>query len=249
MKKGDVLKHRVGESNFNTQGLKMTIINYISSKYIDVLFECNGEIKRTRYCHFLSGKVRCQYFVSKTQQKINNRIKNIEFLQSKIKDGTAKQSSIYPNYYIDTQGTVYNKKGRKLKPQKTKGGYYVVDLPNNNRNHNVVLVHRLVAMAFIPNPDNLPEVNHKDTNKLNNKVENLEWCTKSQNQKHKFLNLNCSLKGSQKVNSKLKEKDVFNIIQLRKDGFSNRYIGNIYNISPSVVSSIYNNKAWTHVNR
>lgn len=62
----------------------------------------------------------------------------------------------------------------------TRNGYCRVNLSKGN----IVKcfnVHRLVAMAFIPNPDNLPQVNHKDENKLNNKVENLEWCTQRYN--------------------------------------------------------------------
>lgn len=62
-------------------------------------------------------------------------------------------------------------------------GYDRVHLHVNGKNK-LVLVHRLVAQAFIPNVDNLPEVNHKDGNKQNNDVSNLEWVTKSQNKRH-----------------------------------------------------------------
>lgn len=63
--------------------------------------------------------------------------------------------------------------------------YQSVDLWTNNVGHNK-LVHRLVAEAFIPNPDSLPEVNHKDNNPKNNRVENLEWVSSSQNSKHRI---------------------------------------------------------------
>lgn len=59
-------------------------------------------------------------------------------------------------------------------------GYAYVDLRISNETHRQ-LVHRLVALTYIPNPKNLPLVNHKDFNPLNNKVENLEWCTASEN--------------------------------------------------------------------
>lgn len=66
-----------------------------------------------------------------------------------------------------------------------KNGYVYVYLCNNGVYKNVRL-HKLVAKTFIPNPNNLPQVNHKDGNKLNNHVKNLEWCTASENIKHAY---------------------------------------------------------------
>lgn len=70
--------------------------------------------------------------------------------------------------------------GKMKKPHLSNIGYYSVNLSKDNR-PKFMLVHRLVAAAFIPNPYNLPEVNHKDENKLNNMVENLEWCDSKYN--------------------------------------------------------------------
>lgn len=65
--------------------------------------------------------------------------------------------------------------------------YLDVEL-SNNEFRNRYRIHRLVAEAFIPNPENKPQVNHKDGNKANNHVDNLEWCNNSENQKHAFAN-------------------------------------------------------------
>lgn len=70
-------------------------------------------------------------------------------------------------------------KGR-VKKQSNRGGYLCVTL-NRDGKYKTVLVHRLVALAFLDNPSHLPQVNHKDENKRNNRVDNLEWCTAEYN--------------------------------------------------------------------
>lgn len=71
-------------------------------------------------------------------------------------------------------------KGRILKQRRNRDGYLYMHFKVNGKTVNLS-VHRLVAQTFIPNPDNLPELNHKDNNPLNNKPNNLEWCTHAYN--------------------------------------------------------------------
>lgn len=82
-------------------------------------------------------------------------------------------------YWVSNLGNVKSK-FKQLKPCINKDGYYVVSLCKENR-VKTFSIHRLVALHFIDNPDNLPQVNHKDECKTNNCVTNLEWCTQQQN--------------------------------------------------------------------
>lgn len=86
-----------------------------------------------------------------------------------------KQIEGYPNYWVSNKGRV--KSDKILNPVITPAGYERVGIYYNG-NIKQCLVHRLVAQAFIPNEDNKPTVLHKDKNKLNNNVENLEWSNK-----------------------------------------------------------------------
>lgn len=83
-------------------------------------------------------------------------------------------------YKISNTGKVIGPSGKLLSPSIV-NGYYKVVLYDKNCNTKFIGVHRLVALTFIPNPDNLPQVNHKDENKLNNNCENLEWCSAAYN--------------------------------------------------------------------
>lgn len=86
----------------------------------------------------------------------------------------------YPGYYATTDGRIWGKRKKGFLNQSNVGGYKRVSLSNNGKIHNV-LVHRLIAAAFIPNLDNKPYVNHLDENPQNNCVSNLEWVTHKEN--------------------------------------------------------------------
>lgn len=100
-------------------------------------------------------------------------------------------------YQVSNKGKVKSLKYRGsnnecvLKNRKTTKGYLQVALWKNQK-HKEFQVHRIVAKAFIPNPDKLPQVNHKDENKTNNSVENLEWCTNEYNHNYGTRNLRAS---------------------------------------------------------
>ncbi len=109
------------------------------------------------------------------------------------------------------------------------------------------LVHRLIAQAFISNPDNLREVNHKDGNKLNNRPENLEWVSSKDNKKHAWNNGSYTHRGSNHWKTNLTEEKVRQIRKLREEGLSYSQIGKKIGCSPSNAGFVIKGVSWKHI--
>lgn len=92
----------------------------------------------------------------------------------------------YPNYQISSNGDVFsNNINKVMSPKRHYKGYLYITLSDNGKTKSFK-IHRLVANAFLPNPNNLPQVNHIDGNKMNNNYRNLEWCDNSTNIQHSY---------------------------------------------------------------
>lgn len=144
---------------------------------------------------------------------------------------TWKTIKNYEDYIVSNYGNVYNLRTSKLLKQTMfNNGYKFVTLYNNNK-HKKFKVSRLVAQAFIPNPNNLPCVNHKDENKLNNNVENLEWCTYSYNINYGTANNRRSEKLSKRVIKIDKDNNILEIYDSISDAAKQNKKCNSSNIS------------------
>ena len=124
--------------------------------------------------------------------------------------------------------------------------YQIINFSTEDGKKKTFRAHRLVLMAFKPmeNMDKL-EVNHIDGNKKNNKLENLEWCTSSENQKHAFrTGLQKARRGETSNFSKLTQEDVKKVFELRKKGLTQEQIGNIVGCTKSNISCILKGKTW-----
>jgi len=114
-------------------------------------------------------------------------------------------------YQVSNKGRLKSfkasKDGRILSNKNHKGGYLSVVLVCKSRMKSTRM-HRLVAEAFLPNPENKPEVNHKDGNKQNNRVENLEWVTRKENHRHALKHSPNMLRGMRKYNRFIRPKTI-----------------------------------------
>lgn len=111
---------------------------------------------------------------------------------------------------------------------------------------NTFNIHRLVAIAFLENPENLPFVNHKDGNKLNNLLDNLEWSTEKENTRHAY-STGLIPSGSSSHYAKLDERSVAEIIFINKTTkLTYSLIGKLFGVCPESVSNMCRGKSWKH---
>lgn len=144
-------------------------------------------------------------------------------------------------YIIDENGNIKNKDGYQKKINVAKNGYCIVDLYKNNIRHTYT-VHRLVAQAFLDNPYNLDVVNHKDGDKTNNCVSNLEWCDYSYNLKHAFDNN--LRKPVHEYMAKLSEQEVREIPVMANMGLSKAEIARYLMVPIDMIKKIFNGTIW-----
>jgi len=145
-------------------------------------------------------------------------------------------------YFVDEDGNVYWQYQSRFKPmthQTTQRGYRYVAVGGHR-----YLVHRLIAKAFIPNPDCKWQVNHLDENKLNNAASNLDWATHSENMKHYYRNKSYKLSGELNPNAKLTPEHVVEILTLLDEGKAATKIAKVYGVGHTTIYNIKLGKSY-----
>jgi hypothetical protein len=157
-------------------------------------------------------------------------------------------------YYVSSFGRVkkYYKNGNCLymKHFLNQPGYPITTLFKWGARKNIS-TSRLVAIAFLSNFNNYPEVNHKNGVHTDNRVDNLEWCTPGQNIKHSYRELDHPrMRGSSNGNSKLTDDNVQEICDLLDNrDLTHKQIADKYNVTRALISAIHEGKTWLHLTR
>jgi hypothetical protein len=150
-------------------------------------------------------------------------------------------------YFVSEDGGVF-RDGKELSTSLTNKGYKTFrSSVNNVRKH--ISIHRAVATLYVPNPDNLPQVNHIDGNKLNNHYTNLEWMSNRKNKDHALEN-GLYAKGVDMPNHIFTEDDIKYIrenYKYKDSEFGTTGLAKKFNTNGSRIWKIVNNKVWKHL--
>lgn len=164
----------------------------------------------------------------------------------KPKTGTRDIVGYEGIYSIDDTGKVYSYRREIYIRPHQKNGYLAVHLNLNYKTKNCY-VHRLVAEAFISNPENKKDINHKDGNRFNNNLSNLEWATRSENMVHARDVLHTLLLGEDNHANKLTLSQVLEIRSLGTQPIPHQQIANKYNVSRRLIGQIIKKQRWKYV--
>lgn len=149
-------------------------------------------------------------------------------------------------YQVSNHGNIKSVKTGLLRKKRTNAwGYNVICFSLSRQDRRFWLVHRAVALAFIPNPENKKTVNHINGIKTDNRVENLEWATDKENVQHSFASGHRNFRGENNSRARLTKESV---LAIRADERSNTVIAEEYKIKPGHVYNIKRNIAWKHLN-
>jgi len=146
--------------------------------------------------------------------------------------------------FMEVNNSFFNSKESILSQSKNPKGYFFTGLTDLKIRKNKT-THRLVAIAFIPNPENKPCVNHIDGDKTNNNDWNLEWCTYSENTIHAYkIGLKKAIQGSNHSRSKITDDEV---LIIRDSNLTQRELSIIYKVHQTTISLIKTKKNWKHI--
>lgn len=148
-------------------------------------------------------------------------------------------------YFITSEGIILNSKLKVRQPGLKRSGYHQVTFKSPSKDK-TYLVHRLVALTFIPNPLNKPFVNHINGIKTDNRVENLEWVTHQENMDHAKRTGLIPI-AEENGNSILTSSQVEEICKLLQDGCRNIEIADYLGISQFIISAIRRKECWNHI--
>lgn len=153
----------------------------------------------------------------------------------------------YSNYRIYPDGRIYSEFiNRFISPTFDSGKYLQVTLVNDDGERKTIKVHRLVASAFLPNLDEKREINHKDFDKTNNSVENLEWCDRDYNVQYNFNHRDYT-EQIEKMSPLMKEQ-VLVIPELVNQGFSIKLISKLFHVGHITIRNIIAHRTWKTLN-
>jgi hypothetical protein len=145
-------------------------------------------------------------------------------------------------FVINSKGFKRFYKGKVLSKILTNSGYFCVNLTIGKK-RNQFFIHRLLGIYFIPNPKNLPEIDHLDAVKTNNDLHNLEWVTSEENTE-RAKNKGLMPKGVDNHKSKLTE---IQVLDIRSSNLRNIDLSKKYNVSKTLIGYIKKRKTWTHI--